>query len=296
MVSNTDSDQPGDYDSDGWDKPGLDDGGLVDDGDYDQYGYDVDGYDQDGYDQDAPDQDGRYRDPEYYWRRRFLVLAGGLAIVGVIACGVSALLGPAKPVRAAHASLAVRDTLPPAALGSPPATSGSSPSVRAAAAPGKGSSPAPGASSRSAPSVTGSPSQRSSASPAATCSPSAMVLSLLTPHAQYSPEQQPRFEVYAVSTAPGSCALAFGPSTVQVVVVHDGHVLWDSAGCLASTPAAKPVRFMQGVPQVAVLSWNRKARTSGCAGSVPAGTWGRVDAVALADGKYSPVRSFTLSR
>jgi hypothetical protein len=123
-----------------------------------------------------------------------------------------------------------------------------------------------------------------------------MVLSLLTPHAQYGPGQQPRFEVYAVSTAPGSCTLAFGPSSVQVVVVRRGQVLWDSSGCLASAPAARPVRFMQGVPQVAVLSWNRKARTSGCAGSVPAGTWGRVDAVALADGKSSPVRSFTLSR
>ena len=102
--------------------------------------------------------------------------------------------------------------------------------------------------------------------------------------------------MYAVSTAPGSCTLAFGPSSVQVVVVRRGQVLWDSSGCLASAPAARPVRFMQGVPQVAVLSWNRKARTSGCAGSVPAGTWGRVDAVALADGKSSRVRSFTLSR
>jgi hypothetical protein len=207
----------------------------------------------------------------------------------VIACGVSTLLGPAKPLRAAHASLAVRDTLPPVG-------NGSSSSAKAAAAHGASSSPAPGASSRSTGSRAGSPSPRASASPVVTCSPSAMVLSLLTPHAQYSPGQQPQFEVYAVSTAPGSCTLAFGPSSVQVIVVRHGQVLWDSADCVPRTSAAKPVRFMQGVPQVAVLSWNRKARTSGCAGSVPAGTWGSVDAVALADGKSSPVRSFTLSR
>jgi hypothetical protein len=276
MDSNTDGDQADDYDTGDWDEPELDDDGFAEEGTYDEDG-------------------GRYRDPEYYWRRRFLVLAGGLAIVGVIACGVSALLGPARSGSTPRASLAVRDTLPPAALGFA-AGSGSSPSASAAAAPGKGSSPGPGASSGSAASPKGSPSPRSPASPAVTCSPSAMVLSLLTPHAQYGPGQQPRFEVYAVSTAPGSCTLAFGPSSVQVVVVRRGQVLWDSSGCLASAPAARPVRFMQGVPQVAVLSWNRKAKTSGCAGSVPAGTWGRVDAVALADGKSSPVRSFTLSR
>jgi hypothetical protein len=79
-------------------------------------------------------------------------------------------------------------------------------------------------------------------------------------------------------------------------VVRHGQVLWDSSDCTVSAPTAKPVQFMQGVPQVAVLSWNRKAESPGCAGSVPAGTWGSVDAVALADGKYSPVRSFALSR
>ena len=79
-------------------------------------------------------------------------------------------------------------------------------------------------------------------------------------------------------------------------MVRHGQVLWDSADCTVSAPTAKPVQFMQGVPRVAVLSWNRKAGTPGCAGSVPAGTWGSVDAVALVDGKYSPVRSFALSR
>jgi hypothetical protein len=73
MDSNTDGDQPDDYDTGDWDEPELDDDGFADEGTYDEDG-------------------GRYHDPEYYWRRRFLVLAGGLAIVGVIACGVSALL------------------------------------------------------------------------------------------------------------------------------------------------------------------------------------------------------------
>jgi hypothetical protein len=253
------------------------------DTDCDQSDYPDPGAD-DGNDPTAYEPEDRYRDPDYYWRRRFLVLAGGLAIVGLIAGGLSALLGPAKPLDprgAAHASLAVRDTLPPAALGYPAGSRPSSPPPSAAASPGAPASP-------------GSARVPAGSSPA--CSPSAIVLSLFTAKAQYSPTQQPQFKVYAVSTAPGICALAFGPSFVQIVVVRHGQVLWDSAECPAGTPAASLVRFTQGVPRVAVLSWNRKSRTSGCAGSVFAGTWGRVDAVALADGRTSPMRSFTLSR
>jgi hypothetical protein len=129
------------------------------------------------------------------------------------------------------------------------------------------------------------------------CSPSAIVLSLFTTQPQYGPRQQPQFEVYAVSTAPGSCTLAFGASLIRVIVTRQGQVLWDSSACPPRSPtAARPVLFTQGVPQVAAVFWNRKAGTLGCAGSVPAGTWGTVDAVALADGRSSPVRSFTLNQ
>jgi hypothetical protein len=240
------------------------DHGDADYGDADYGDSGEDGY----YYEDA--RDARHRDPDYYWRRRFLVLAGGLAIVALITFGLSTLLGPAKPVippGAAPASLAVRDTPPAAGTGSPAASD--SPSA---------------APSRAAP-----------------CSPSAMVLSLFTAKAEYGPVEQPQFEVYAVSTAPGACTLAFGPSFVQVVVVWHGHVLWDSAQCPLSlsghrATATEPARFTQGVPQVADLSWNRQARNPGCAGSVPAGASGRVDAVVLAAGKSSPARSFTLLR
>jgi hypothetical protein len=130
---------------------------------------------------------------------------------------------------------------------------------------------------------------------AAACTPSAIVLSLFTTQAEYGPGQQPQFEVYAVSTAPGSCRLVFGPTAVRVVVTQHGQVLWDSAACPAGTPAASPVSFTQGVPQVAALSWNRAASTPGCAGSAPAGSSAGVDAVALADGRTSAVRTFTLA-
>jgi hypothetical protein len=129
-----------------------------------------------------------------------------------------------------------------------------------------------------------------------TCSLSAIVLSLFTTQPQYGPGQQPQFEVYAVSTAPGSCTLTFGASLVRVVVTWRGQVVWDSLACPGSAAAARPVQFTQGVPQVAALYWNRKAGTLGCAGSVPAGTGGIVDAVALAYGRSSPIWSFTVNQ
>jgi hypothetical protein len=292
MKSSTDRDRleyrdPGEHEHD---LSGLGERGLAD----------ADAYDEGAQYQGTDEQDDVwYRDTDFYWRRRLIVLVGGLAIVGGVAWGLSALAGPAGPVRAAgapHASLAVRGT-PSAALDAPAGSRASS--ARTAASPATSASsrpsPASSASSGSAASMTTSaPSEGSSPSRAVTCSPSAIVLSLFTTQLGYGPRQQPRFEVYAVSTAPGSCTLAWGVSLIRVIVTRDGQVLWDSSACPASANAARPVLFTQGVPQVTALSWNRTAGTLGCAGSVPAGTRGTVDVVALADGRSSSVRSFIL--
>jgi hypothetical protein len=320
MESNTDCDRPEPYGrgENDRDEARLDGQGLADEGLYDQDPYEQDPYDEDedpyddegGYGLDAGGQDAWYNDSASYWRRRFIVLTGGLAIVGGITWGLSALAGPARAIRVngPHASLAVQETLPPAALGaaaasrpssSPsaaniPGTSvspGPSPAVSAASGSVAASGPAPPGST-AAVAASGSP----GSSRAVPCSPSAIVLSLFTTQARYGPAQQPQFEVYAVSTAAGGCALPFGASLVRVIVTRHGQVLWDSTACPAIGHAAKTAWFTQGVPQVATLSWNRKASSPGCAGSVPAGASGAVDAVALVDGRSSPVRSFTLTR
>jgi len=123
------------------------------------------------------------------------------------------------------------------------------------------------------------------------------VLSLFTSQERYGPGQSPQFEVYAVSTAPGTCELAYGPSAVRVLVTKAGQVMWDSATCRAQAPAAaRKVRLAPGVPQVAAITWNRRSGRPGCAGSVPARAPGAFDAVAVADGKSRPVRAFTLAR
>jgi hypothetical protein len=222
---------------------------------------------------------GAYGDPDSYWRRRVLILAGGLAVVGLITWGLSALLGAPSPVKAAGpgvpASLTARNTLPPAAYGAPAGAS------RAASRP------------LSASAVTSSPPAASArqAGPGA-CAQGSVVVSLFTTQAEYGPAQEPRFLVYAVSTAPGACELTYGPSVVRIVVTRAGQVLWDSAACRPrGQEPASAVQLAPGVPQMAAISWNRGAGTPGCAGSLPAGT---LDAVAMADGRTSPVRTFTV--
>lgn len=242
--------------------------------------------------------------PDLYWRRRFFTLAGGLAVVGVITWGVSVLVGPAKPIAAtqsaAGASLSARVTLPPQAYGTPvspspamvptaatmfpPAFPPGVPSGWAAATP-TASQPGSGAAS--------SPTQ-SSAAQAGQCSPASIVFSLFTSQPEYGPHQQPRFEVYAVSTAPGTCSMAYGASLVRIAVTWQGQVIWDSAACQG--PAATTVNFAQGVPQVATVTWNRQAADPACAGSAPAAANGTFQAVAMADGRSTPVLSFKLLR
>ena len=120
------------------------------------------------------------------------------------------------------------------------------------------------------------------------------MLSLFTSQASYGQAAQPQFRVYAVSTASSPCQLPYGAGSVRVVVTRHGQVVWDSVAC-GSAPG-KPVRFQLGVPQLLTVSWNRQAAgPSGCAGSLSAGATGTFDAVAMAAGRSSQVRTFKLA-
>jgi hypothetical protein len=121
------------------------------------------------------------------------------------------------------------------------------------------------------------------------------VLSLFTSQPSYRPGKDPQFDVYAVSTAPSACLMAFGPASIRVIVTQHGQVVWDSATC--KPPPAAPVTFQTGVPQFLTISWSRTAVSpAGCAGSLPAGSSGTFQAVAMSAGRDSTVRTFTLLR
>jgi hypothetical protein len=232
--------------------------------------------------------------PGAHWRRRFFILAGGVALFALLAwlfparhSGPSA--GVSAAARASMAALQSQDALPSAAYGNawpvpspkPSATATPKPSAKASAKPKTSASPSPTASA--------------SAARIAPCKPADIVLSLFTGQASYSQDARPQFNVYAVSTAASQCQMAYGAGSVRVIVTRNGEVVWDSAECMP--PAAKTVRFQRGVPQLLTISWNRGATSpSGCAGSLPAGAWGTFQAVAVITGQTSLVRTFTLLR
>ena len=255
-----------------------------------------------GDDYDASGDEVRDRgDHRAYWRRRFFILCGG-----VIALGACALLFPAvhqppahevAATRASMAALAKQQALPSVAYGSAwpepskPAAS-PTPSAEVPSAAKETKKPAKDTKKKAtAPHPSSVPSASRGA--AAACAPADIVLSLVTSQSSYAKGAQPEFSVYAVSTSAAKCTLPYGGGSVQVVVTRHGHVVWDSAACKPA--AAKPVQFTLGVPQVLTMVWNpRAAAPAGCAGSLPAGNSGPLDAVAMSDGRSSLVHTFTL--
>jgi len=237
---------------------------------------------------------GRPADPSAYWRRRFFILGGGLAVLAVLAWQFTGK-GPSAGTPAADgssmAALQAGDTLPSAAYGSPAAA----PSLTTPAEIPPTTAP-PVTPSAKQSSAKPKPSASASAGAAGpSCAPGDIVLSLFTSQASYGQTAQPQFHVYAVSTASSPCQLPYGAGSVRVVVTRLGQVVWDSSAC--KPPAAKPVQFQLGVPQLLTVSWNRQATgPSGCAGSLAAGATGTFDAVAQTAGQSSHVSTFTLDR
>lgn len=230
-----------------------------------------------------------------YWRRRFFILCGGVVALGVCAwLFPGAHQPPASAVAAARASvaaLASQQALPSVAYGSAwPVPSKSAAFPTAFPTPSaKPASTAKKAGTATHPTPTTSASGGTAA--ASPCAPAHIVLSLSTSQSSYAKGDEPRFSVYAVSTASAACTLPYGAGSVRVVVTRHGRVVWDSAAC--KPPAAKPVRFTLGVPQVLTVIWNPAAtKPAGCAGTLPAGASGTLDAVATSGGQSSPVRAF----
>ncbi|MGH3207146.1 MAG: hypothetical protein ACRDNO_05245 [Trebonia sp.] len=237
---------------------------------------------------------GRPADPSAYWRRRFFILGGGLAVLAVLAWQFTGK-GPSAGTPAADgssmAALQAGETLPSAAYGSPAAE----PSLTTPAEIPPTTAP-PVTPSAKQSSAKPKPSASASAGTAGpSCAPGDIVLSLFPSQASYGQTAQPQFHVYAVSTASSPCQLPYGAGSVRVVVTRLGQVVWDSSTCKPA--AAKPVQFQLGVPQLLTVSWNRQATgPSGCAGSLPAGATGTFDAVAQTAGQSSHVSTFTLDR
>ena len=242
---------------------------------------------------DPPQERREIADHSAYWRRRFLILAGGIVALGLCAWLIPGHDSP-KTVAAARQSTpapAPRNTLPTSAYGPayvPKPSSTPSPTVSVTTS-------ARAAKKRQAsvahPTVAATGGTKSGTR----CAPHDIVLSLFTSAPSYGAHARPTFNVYAVSTAAAACTMTYGAGAVRVVITRQGHVVWDSASC--DPPPGSPVRFTLGVPQVLTVAWNRAATApAGCAGLLPAGATGTFDVVAMAAGQSSPVRTFSIRK
>lgn len=223
-------------------------------------------------------------DPDAYWRRRFFILGGGLAVLMLLAWlfgggGPSKQASQTAAARASAAAQQNRNSLPSAATGQP----------------------SPGPSSSASPSATPSPSPSASGTLAAgkapgkgagaACAAGRVVLSMFTSQSGYPAGQEPVFHVYAVSTSQSACRMDYGPSAVRIMVTQHGKKVWDSAACPGAGEGARVTTLTPGVPQGVTVTWNPRAHGR-CAGTLPPGGSGTFEAMATADGHFSPVRPF----
>lgn len=212
-------------------------------------------------------EDGR-PPPSVYWRRRFLTLVTGFAVLAAVAWAFSGVLGGGGPSRnaadvghasAGHSSRPAPSTRPSSSLASgtsrqdtPPAAASSAPpsprrGVRDAAA-AKSSAGQAGAQ------VTGPPA----------CQPGDVVLSVFASQGSFGPGQPPEFDLDVVSTAVSTCAFNVGPRYLALVVTLGGKRVWGSADC-AAAPGSLVTDLSRGVPAILPVTWDLQTSAPRCA-------------------------------
>jgi hypothetical protein len=206
-----------------------------------------------------------------YWRRRFLALLAGIAVLGILVWAVSGVISG----NSTGSNTADVGHLSPGhgqgtrAPGQPTATTpgpGQPGRAVAAAAPG------------------GPPS----------CTPANVVISLFATGASYSKEQPAGFDVDVVSTAAGTCSFNVGPRYLALVVMAGQRRVWGSADC-APAPGSLVTYLARGVPVVLPFSWDLQTSSPGCAARAGQAGDGSYTATAAASGSTSNPVTFTLS-
>ena len=225
--------------------------------------------------------------PATYWRRRVVVLAAVVAILGLPIWAVNEAFGGSQasgqgPPRSHAGHMAGPGPRPQAARGHSQALTrqtadlGSRPRARAPAAPrGAGTEPSPG------------PARQ-------TCARGAVLLTLRTARHRYGPGEQVTFVVGAASAKSRPCRLDLGSRFTSVVVASAGTPLWDSSSCLRGT-GSRVVRLRRGAPAFLRVTWDRRTSLSGCPGQGTAVAAGTYAAAAFNGQLHSQATTFVLS-
>jgi hypothetical protein len=223
--------------------------------------------------------------PATYWRRRVVVLAVGLAVLGLPIWAVNQALGGSQ------------------GPGSPPSNVGhvAGLGARSRAERGHGQTPTRetadlGSRPRARPSarargVNTSPSPRPGRQ---TCAKGAVLLTLRSARHRYASGEEVVFAVGAVSTRSRPCRIDLGPRFTSVVVASGGTPLWDSSSCLRGA-ASRLVTLRRGAPAFLRVTWDRRTSLSGCPGQGTAAAAGIYTAAAFNGQLRSHATTFVLS-
>ena len=216
--------------------------------------------------------------PATYWRRRVVVLAAGVAILGLPIWAVNEAFGgsqvPGQGSPRSHADHVAGPGARSRALAGDTAHLGSRPQAH----------PRPTVSS---PAASAAPAHRPGRHACA-------VLTLRSARYRYGSGELVTSVVGAVSTRTRPCRVNLGSRFTSVVVASGSTPLWDSSSCLRGT-GSQVVMVRRGAPASLRVTWDRRTSLSGCphqGHALPAGTY---TATAFYSQLHSKTVTFVLS-
>jgi len=229
-----------------------------------------------------------------YWRRRFLALVIGLAILAVIAWALSGVAaggsaagtGASTPLAASVGSLGAATPGPGGGTASPGTEAPGNATAAGSAGPGSTTRPAAATRSGGTTRPGGTTGSGGTAARLRACRPGDLVITLYAGRGVYGPRQAPAFDVAFVSTAARPCAVNVGPRFLKLAVTGHGRRVWGLADCAAGHGSLL-AGLARGVPEIVPVSWDRQTSAPGCAQEARRAPAGRYAAVASDGGVTS---------
>jgi hypothetical protein len=241
-----------------------------------------------------------------YWRRRFLALVGGLAVLAVVVWAASGALAPAVGSQTAVTGTSLQAHTASGRTGAGTGSSGAGRAVGGRAADGAGhSGRGSGAGSRAAGGTgthPGPPTTHATSAPGTgaarhelpSCRADDVVLSLFASQQRYGLGQVPEFDIDVVSTAARTCKFNVGPKFLALVIRSGAVRVWSSADCVMRA-GSLPTELIRGVPTVLPMWWDRATSTPGCKRAASQARDGRYVAVATDGSLTSNTQAFRLA-
>lgn len=183
-------------------------------------------------DLEDPDDSDNQGDVEAYWRRRVYVLAGGIALIGLVAWACSGDDHKKSTAQVRNAAA----TMSPAA------------------APLAGATPAPAVTVTVTATPTATPAGKRAGDQ---CDADDVVVGMTPDATVFTGKQHPRFALSVVNTGRRTCAFDVGPKALVFRISSGSDRVWSSDECV-DHPAANLQVLKRGVPYLATLDWDRR--------------------------------------